>query len=246
MKPMPWIKLPTTQLNNVALLQLSERAQLRYYQLYLLAGYLNADGALQQDGRKLKEIEIAHLLRLRDPKQLAKDIAAMRRLGLVRVNGRGVEITAFRDEQGDYLKKLEDDRERQRKARERHAGVTRDSGVTDALVTPLEQEQESEQESESEQEQESEQDPAARLRRFVVVVEKSFSDSLGIKINKPVKKFIEDTVNAGHGKQLQRAVEISAAAGKSELRYVRGVLNNLLENTPKPGARKLLPNMEKL
>lgn len=124
----PWIKLHTTILDDVRLLRLNDRQQLRYYQMYLLAGRLNNDGLFVENGSRLDETDIAIKLRISDTKQFAADVKALKKSGLIKVNGRGPYIEAFDREQVDWSRKQEQERERQ--AKHRHASVTRDKDVT--------------------------------------------------------------------------------------------------------------------
>lgn len=140
----PWIKLYTTSLDDVRLLRLNERQQLRYFQLYLLAGRLNVDGLFVEHDTRLNELDIAIKLRISDRKQFAADFNALKKAGLIRQNGHGPYVEAFAREQVDWKAKQE--QERERKAKQRHANVPRDNGVTDkksrnshASVTPLDQ-----------------------------------------------------------------------------------------------------------
>lgn len=142
----PWIKLHTSTLDDTRVLRMNERQQLRYYQLYLLAGRLNADGLFIENGSRLDDVDIAIKLRITDTKQFSADLKAMKQAGLIKVNGRGPYIEAFSREQVDWNRKQE--LERERKAKQRHADVTRDTNVTEAKsrkrpadVTPLDQDQ---------------------------------------------------------------------------------------------------------
>jgi hypothetical protein len=140
----PWIKLHTTMLDDVRLLRLNERQHLRYYQLYLLSGRLNADGLFVENGQRLDETDIAIKLRVSDRKQFITDFNALKKAGLIKQNGHGPYIEAFAREQVDWSKKQEQDRER--KSKQRHGDVTRDTVVTHGKsrkghsdVTPLDQ-----------------------------------------------------------------------------------------------------------
>ncbi len=146
----PWIKMHTTTLDDTRILRLNERQQLRYFQLYLLAGRLNADGLFVENGARLDETDIAIKLRVPDPKQFSADVKTLKQAGLIRVNGKGPYIEAFAREQVDWSRKQE--QERERKARQRGkdvpADVTHMSRVTKsksrnghAVVTPLDQDQ---------------------------------------------------------------------------------------------------------
>lgn len=140
----PWIKSYTTMLDDVRLLRLNDRQQLRYFQLYLLAGRLNADGLFVENNEKLNENDIAIKLRINDRKQFTADFKALKAAGLIKANGHGPYIEAFAREQVDWSRKQE--QERERKAKQRHENVTRDTSVTDKKsrnghtpVTPLDQ-----------------------------------------------------------------------------------------------------------
>lgn len=140
----PWIKFHTTKLDDVRLLRLTERQQLRYFQMYLLAGRLNADGLFIENEERLSDADIALKLRVNDVKQFTADLTALKKAKLIKVNGHGPFIEDFAREQVDWSKKQEQDRERKQK--QRHADVTRDSGVTVSKsrkghgdVTPLDQ-----------------------------------------------------------------------------------------------------------
>ncbi len=147
----PWIKLHTTRLDDVRLLRLNERQQLRYFQMYLLAGRLNVDGLFSENSERLNERDIAIKLRVTDVKQFINDFKALKSAGLIKTNGHGPYIADFGIEQVDWSKKQESDRER--KARQRgHDNVTRDKHVTvkksrkgHGYVTPLDQDQEVDQ-----------------------------------------------------------------------------------------------------
>lgn len=141
----PWIKFHTTMLDDVRLLKLTEKQQLRYMQTYLLAGRLNADGLFIENNERLDIDDIAIKLRVTDRKQFAKDFATLKKVGLIKQNGHGPYIAAFADEQVDWAKKQESDRERKQRQRGNEP-VTRDTNVTAKKsrnghgdVTPLDQ-----------------------------------------------------------------------------------------------------------
>jgi hypothetical protein len=141
----PWIKLYSSRLDDVRLLRLSERAQLRYFQLYLLAGRLDADGSFVENGQRLDDMDIAIKLRV-NVKDLSADLKTLKSVGLIKVNGHGPMIADFESEQVNWSLKQEQDRAR--KEKQRHGNVTRDDGVTGdksrkghKRVTPLDQDQ---------------------------------------------------------------------------------------------------------
>ncbi len=132
-KPMPWIKFHPEQLDDIRLASLHERIQLRYYQLYLLAGRLNAGGAFLQNENQLTPAEIAYMLRT-DAKQFEKDLNLLKKSKLIKVNGHGPYIAGFADEQINWIQKQQEERERKKKQRT-SANVTRDTHGTSADVT---------------------------------------------------------------------------------------------------------------
>jgi len=137
-KPMPWIKLFPSLLHDVRLFSLTDRQKLRYFEMYMLAGQLNADGSFVQDGKELKPAEIAHLLRVNDAKQFEKDLIALKKSRLVRQNGHGPYIADFKDEQINWVELQRNNRERQARFKQSHAGnalVTDESRVDNAPRT---------------------------------------------------------------------------------------------------------------
>jgi hypothetical protein len=134
-KPMPWIKQFPTRLHDVRLFALNDRQKLRYYEMYMLAGQLNADGAFIQDGKELTPAEIAQLLRVSDHKQFEKDLVALKKSKLVRANGHGPYIADFKDEQINWVELQRNNRERQARFKKLHmdnALVTDSSHVDNA------------------------------------------------------------------------------------------------------------------
>jgi hypothetical protein len=120
-KPMPWIKQFPTRLHDVRLFALTDRQKLRYYEMYMLAGQLNADGAFIQDGKELTPAEIAHLLRVHDHKQFEKDLIALKKSRLIRANGHGPYIADFKDEQINWVELQRGNRERQARFKRSHS-----------------------------------------------------------------------------------------------------------------------------
>jgi hypothetical protein len=125
----PWIKQHTCRLDDVRLLRLGDRTQLRYWQLYLLAGRLNADGCFVEKGQQLSNDDLIIKLRVKDVKLFIADMKELKNAKLINVNGHGPYIADFKEEQVDWNKKQKDDRIRQQ--RKRSAPVTRDENVTD-------------------------------------------------------------------------------------------------------------------
>src|SRR6185369_8016324 len=125
----PWIKLYANRLDDVRLLRLNDRQQLRYYQMYLLAGRLDADGSFVENGQRLDDTDIAIKLRVNDTKQFTADLKALKTAGLIKVNGHGPFISDFSGEQVNWS--LKQEHERERKQKQRHGAVTRDGSGTD-------------------------------------------------------------------------------------------------------------------
>lgn len=126
----PWIKLYANRLDDVRLLRLNDRQQLRYYQLYLLAGRLDADGCFIENGQRLDDTDIAIKLRVNNVKEFSADLKILKTAGLLKVNGHGPFISDFSGEQVNWS--LKQEHERERKQKQRHGTVTRDTSVTDS------------------------------------------------------------------------------------------------------------------
>jgi hypothetical protein len=142
----PWIKLYANRLDDVRLLRLEDRTQLRYYQLYSLAGRLDADGYFVENGKQLDDTDIAIKLRVANVKELTADMKALRGAGLMGANGHGPFISDFSGEQVNWS--LKQEHERERKQKQRHGTVTRDTSGTDGksrkghkTVTDVDQDQ---------------------------------------------------------------------------------------------------------
>jgi hypothetical protein len=126
MSTRPWIKQPTTKLNDARLHFVSIQAQRDYFMMYLLAGQLDQDGLFFENGRQLTDKEIAFRINTK-PAALTSSIKELKREKLLHVNGKGPQIIDYPIEQVNWRDKQEADRERQ----QRHRVVTRDSdGVT--------------------------------------------------------------------------------------------------------------------
>jgi hypothetical protein len=124
----PWIKLYANRLDDVRLLRLNDRQQLRYYQLYLLAGRLDADGCFIENGQRLDDTDIAIKLRVSNVKEFSADLKTLKTAGLIKVNGHGPYISDFSGEQVNWS--LKQEHERERKQKQRHGTVTRDASGT--------------------------------------------------------------------------------------------------------------------
>jgi hypothetical protein len=155
---MPWIKFYTRILDHPRFNRLSDSVKWRYVQATLLAGKLDAGGALVIDGQPLTDDEIAYQLRI----ELATwetDAQAMIEGGILHKNGRGYELPQFMDEQGpSQAEKRKAWKERQDK--HRAALVTGDTSVSHALRQESESDEESDK-SQIRQESETDDLPAA-------------------------------------------------------------------------------------
>lgn len=220
-KAMPWIKQYPTRLHDVRLAQLNDRQQLRYYQLYLLAGHFNADGAFIQDGKVLKTGEIAFILRVKDVSQLDKDIQSLRKAGLLKVNGHGPYISDFKDEQINWMEKQKADRERQKRSRVSHANVTRDDDVTNAPVTLLDKEEDSEKDSDSESEKKREETPSPLLAGAL----EKFSRAK-INVTEKERAKLEVLLPSLKDGWVARAIKITLESKKHSAAYAIGILRN--------------------
>jgi hypothetical protein len=129
----PWIKWHTERLEDVRLLKLSERQQLRYHQMYTLAGRLDADGSFIENGKQLDETDIAIKLRVNDVQGLIKDMKALTSAGLISKNGHGSYISDFLREQVsreemDIRREKERQKKADQRARKRPANVPTGQG----------------------------------------------------------------------------------------------------------------------
>jgi len=145
MTSMPWIKSYTKKLDDIRLVRSSDLAQLAYFKMELLAGKCDADGHFKMNGEQLTEEEIAFYIRM-ETKDLKKAIRELTANKLIHINGKGPQLTDFSSQQVSQQHRREAWRERQQRHRSvtgDSIGVTRDSTVTDAPVTILEEEKES-------------------------------------------------------------------------------------------------------
>ncbi len=102
--PMAWVKMPTNLLNNSALGMLPPEIQLRYFQLYLLAGRCNSNGAIR-DGRTALEIgDIAWVLHA-DQTEFSLALDTLIQAGLIDYtvddlgNTAGCRVVSFEEQQ---------------------------------------------------------------------------------------------------------------------------------------------------
>lgn len=117
----PWIKQPTTKLNDARLSFVSIQAQRDYFMMYLLAGQIDADGLFVEHGRRLSDKEIAFRIHTKADR-LVSSMKELKRENLLHINGRGPQIADWQHEQINWREKQDADRSRQA----RHRDVTRD------------------------------------------------------------------------------------------------------------------------
>lgn len=224
-KSMPWIKQYPNRLHDVRLAQLNDRQQLRYYQLYLLAGHLNTEGAFVQDGRPLTTKEIAFFLRVKDADQLAEDMKSLKKCGLLKANGHGPYISEFKDEQINWMDRQQDDRERQQRlrlSRKGRADVTRDTGVSHSGVTLLEREEESDKESDKESEEEEKNRASSPLLKMALNKLSQAKITISEKEQIALSAIIADI----KGDWIDKAIKVSAKGNKRSAAYIIGILKN--------------------
>lgn len=143
-----WIKQDPRLLDDPRLLRLPDRAQLRFHQLYMLAGRCEAQGSFVMNGRQLTEEDIALQLRVKDDMRTFKgDLKALLGAELLTLNGRGYEITDWHHSQVDIDEIRRNNAKRQRDFRERHGNtgelVTGASRVSNANQSPEPEEDQS-------------------------------------------------------------------------------------------------------
>lgn len=138
-----WIKINTSKIDDLRFSLVSDISYRIYDMLYLLAGILDTDGLLSQNGKPLTENEIAYRLRI-DISQLKKSIRELSgaKIDLLRVTKKGILVNDWKHEQIDMNRVREQTKERVTRYRKH---VTNGNTLQDS-VTPLEQEQEQEQE----------------------------------------------------------------------------------------------------
>jgi hypothetical protein len=117
---MPWIKLYTELLDDPDVGKLPELVKLRFIQLLLYAGELDAEGYLISSGKALSLEDIAWRLRL-DPQQLDNELKILEAAGLVDKKADTWLIPSFSERQGrSQNEKRRQWRERQRRHREKN------------------------------------------------------------------------------------------------------------------------------
>jgi hypothetical protein len=114
-----WIKQDPKYLDDPRLAKLTERAQLRFHQLYMLAGRCEASGAFIIDGRRLDDDDLAFHLRVRDKRLFKVDLKALRSAKLIVVNGHGPVIADWKQDQVDIEEIRAARRERDKRYEER-------------------------------------------------------------------------------------------------------------------------------
>jgi len=225
-KAMPWIKQYPSRLHDVRLAQLHERVQLRFYQLYLLAGLLNANGSFVQDDQILSTTQISFLLHVKDVKQLEQDIATLKKARLIKVNGHGPYIADFKAEQVNWMDKQKSGRERQQRfqrSRASNALVTRDNNVTDASVTPLDKEEELyKEESDKELYKEEEKRHSSPLLKPAL---EKFAQAK-IKVSEKEQVALAAILADLKVDWILKAIKVSIKNNKHSAAYVIGILKN--------------------
>lgn len=223
-KSMPWIKQYPNRLHDVRLAQLNDRQQLRYYQLYLLAGHLNADGAFMQDSKQLSPKEIAFFLRVKDADQLSKDMQVLKKCGLLKANGHGPFIAEFQNEQINWMEKQRDERERQKRKREAdksNGSVTRDTSVSTSGVTLLEKEEEEDSDKDSDSDKEEDKKQTRLLNSAL----EKFAQS-NITLTDKDRASLSSLLGNLKAEWIPKAIKIALENKKRSAAYVIGILKN--------------------
>jgi hypothetical protein len=107
-----WMKMPIALLDDAEFMTLSDGAISAYLKLYLLAGKVDAGGALADRNGAMEVKRLAWSLRV-DADHLKKCLAELEQAGLMTLNNNGYEIARFMEEQGPG------DNERREKWRQR-------------------------------------------------------------------------------------------------------------------------------
>jgi len=178
---MPWVKLYGEFIDDPKIGALSETAKLRFVQLILLAGECDADGILAAGDEPMTIEMIAWRLRI-SADQLAADIAALEKGGMLRRQDGVIELVNFDKRQGrgqtDKRQEWRERKARSRMSRECHTDVTRDTSVTPVTdvtpVTLLEGERDKDKEGDKEGEGDSPRAPDTALSLYL----EAFADEL--------------------------------------------------------------------
>lgn len=223
MPSMPWVKLWTEMLDDVKLAELTDVQKWRFVQLVLLAGECDAAGALVTGDSRMTHAQIAWKLRC-DKNLLDSDIEKLVEVGLITDDG-VVQVAKFAERQGPTQEeKRKKWAERQQKRRER-ANVTRESPVTHADVTPLEEEEEEEEDKEEEGEEEQETDGASAGVVVVSPFELYESEKFG-PVTEKIKDHLNMLIDEFSEPWVSDALVKASLANKRNLAYVKGILKN--------------------
>jgi hypothetical protein len=151
-KPLPWLMLHTTYLDDPRLGSLPENIQARFYKLYMLAHKCQQDGIIT-----LTDSEVAFALHITEA-ELKNTYLQLEKSKHFKNNGRGPEIIVYKDEQRTNAQRQAD---RQRQAEHRNH-VTAKSQPTHAIESESDIESESEIKSLSESESKATPKPTDR------------------------------------------------------------------------------------
>lgn len=152
---MPWVKLHTSLLNDERILELTDSARARFYELLMLAGIKDAGGELiRADGKPMTVANIAIQLRL-PVDRVDADLKELIGSGLLTETNGLFAVAGFAETQGPtQAEKRVEWAERQQRNRKtkKEENVTRDSEVTPANVTPLDKDIDKEEEGDKDKE----------------------------------------------------------------------------------------------
>lgn len=155
--PMPWIKLHTSLLNDERILELTDSARARYYELLMLAGIKDAGGELiRNDGKPMTVANLAVQLRI-STDRVEADLKELIGNGLVTSDNGLFALTGFAETQGPTQaeKRIEWAERQQRNRRvKKEDDVTRDTDVTHSDVTRLDKDIDIDKEEDKDKEKE--------------------------------------------------------------------------------------------
>ncbi len=178
-KGMPWVKLYSRLLDDPHFGRLSDSLKWRWVSLELLAGDLDADGALLEDDNALDSDALAW--RLRVPMEaLADELQALEVAGLLARDGDAWLVVGFDERQG-RAQSQKRELWRERKDRQRGNNVTRESRVNPA---PRQQQKESERRTTTDKDENAGAIAGNDGSRPVVVgVDSSFPELRGLSLS---------------------------------------------------------------
>lgn len=138
---MPWVKVYIEMLDDVKVSELTDSQKWRFIQLILYAAECDAGGALVTGESPVTHNQVTWRLRC-DKNELESDLEKMAELGLITDDG-VVSVVKFTDRQGPTQaekRKQWQKRQENRRLRIKSNDVTRESRVTHADVTTIEEE----------------------------------------------------------------------------------------------------------